>query len=125
VIRLSPENLGELKMNLRMENQCLKVEIVAETPLVRDALMKHADSLKESLARQNITMESFDVSTGSNKYGSASQGQGQGDWRELARQRQSNAWVSAGGYRLDTVPDVPLKPLYHASATHSMVDVHF
>lgn len=127
VIRLSPEHLGELKMNLRMENQCLKVEIVAETPLVRDALMKHSDSLKESLARQNITMESFDVSTGSNRYGSASHGQGQGqsDWRELARQRQSNAWASAGGYRLDTVPDVPPKPLYQASATHSMVDVHF
>jgi flagellar hook-length control protein FliK len=123
VIRLSPENLGELKMSLRMENQCLKVEIVAETSMVRDALMKHSDTLKESLARQNISMESFDVSTGSNRFGSASQGQG--DWRELARQRQSNVWTSAGGYRLDTVPEVPLRPLYQASATHSMVDMHF
>jgi len=123
VIRLSPENLGELKMNLKMENQRLKVEIVAETTMVRDTLMKHSDSLKETLARQNITMESFDVSTGSNRQGATSQGQA--DWRELTRQRQYNAWAPNGGYRLDTVPEMPLRPVYQASTAHSMVDVHF
>jgi flagellar hook-length control protein FliK len=123
VIRLSPENLGELKMNLKMENQRLKVEIVAETTMVRDTLMKHSDSLKETLARQNITMESFDVSTGSNRQGATSQGQA--DWRELARQRQYNAWAPNGGYKLDTVPEMPIRPVYQASTAHSMVDVHF
>jgi flagellar hook-length control protein FliK len=125
VIRLSPENLGELKLNLRMENQCLKVEIVADTPMARDALLKHSDTLKESLARQNITMESFDVSTGGNKFGTASQNQSQGDWRELARQRQYSAWASAGGYNLGDVPDIQQLPVYQASTAHSMVDVHY
>lgn len=123
VIRLSPDNLGELKLNLRMENQCLKVEIVTESSMVRDTLMKHADALKESLARQNITMETFDVSTGSNRQGTASQGQG--DWRELARQRQYNAWAPSGGYKLGDMPDVPQRPQYQASSAHSMVDVHY
>ncbi|NVN89781.1 MAG: flagellar hook-length control protein FliK [Desulfuromonadales bacterium] len=123
VIRLSPENLGELKLNLRMENQCLKVEIVAENSMVRDTLMKHSDTLKETLARQNITMESFDVSTGSNKNGASPHGQG--DWQELTRQQQHAAWNTSRGYRVSETPDVPRTPLYQTSIEHSMVDVHF
>jgi flagellar hook-length control protein FliK len=125
VIRLSPDNLGELKLNLRMENQCLKVEIVAENSAVRDTLMKHADTLKETLSRQNITMETFDVSTGSNKNGFGSNGQSQANWQELARQQQNSAWNASGGYRINDVPEIPQRPLYQASTEHSMVDVHF
>jgi flagellar hook-length control protein FliK len=125
VIRLSPENLGELKLNLRMENQCLKVEIVAESSMVRDALIKHSDTLKESLASQNITMDTFDVSTGNNRNGAASYGQSQADWQELARQRQHGAWQSSGGYRISNATEIPKSQIYLASSEHSMLDVHF
>ncbi len=126
VIRLSPDSLGELKLNLRMENQCLKIEIVAENSMVRDTLIKHSDTLKESLANQNITMETFDVSTGSNRNGASSYGQGQTDWQELARQRQQQATLhSSGGYHLSDTPVIPTKALYLASGEHSMLDVHF
>lgn len=125
VIRLSPENLGELRLNLRMENQCLRVEIVAENSTVRDTLIKHSDTLKESLASQNITMESFDVSTGSNRNGSPSYGQNHAEWQELARQRQDAAWQSSGGYRQTSTPAILKNPVYLASAEHSMLDVHF
>jgi len=123
-IRLSPENLGELKLNLRMENQCLKVEIVAENSTVRDALIKHSDTLKDTLARQNISMETFDVSTGSNGNGSTSYGKG--DWRELARQQQQNmAWNFSGGYRAGDSLENAQSPIYQAPSEHSMLDVHF
>jgi len=125
VIRLSPENLGELKLNLRMENQCLKVEIVAENNQVRDSLIKHSDTLKEALARQNIAMETFDVSTGNGGNGAASYGQDQRGWQELTRQQQNAAWNTSGGYRVSDAPEMPQRPLYQASARHSMVDVHF
>lgn len=125
VIRLSPESLGELKLNLRMENQCLKVEIVAENSMVRDTLIKYSDTLKESLASQNITMETFDVSTGNNRNGAGSYGQNQAGWQELAHQRQQAAWRSSGGYRLSDTPEVPKNPMYLASTEHSMLDVHF
>ncbi|ABL01025.1 flagellar hook-length control protein FliK [Pelobacter propionicus] len=126
VIRLSPDNLGELKLNLRMENQCLKIEIVAENSMVRDTLIKHSDTLKESLANQNITMETFDVSTGSNRNGAPSYGQGQTDWQGLARQRQQQAALhSSGGYHQSDTPVFPNKAVYLASEEHSMLDVHF
>ena len=123
VIRLSPENLGELKLNLRMENQFLRVEIVAENSMVRDTLIKHSDALKETLARQNITMESFDVSTGSNKSGTSPQGHG--EWQELTRQQQHAAWNASRGYRVSETTELSRAPLYQVSSEHSMVDVHF
>ncbi|MBC7964090.1 MAG: flagellar hook-length control protein FliK, partial [Steroidobacteraceae bacterium] len=93
-LTLSPENLGELKMNLNLQGQRLSVEIVTENRAVRDAILQHSDSLKESLARQNISVESFDVTTGGK--GSGNQGQNQNAWRELAKQQQN--WATPHGY---------------------------
>lgn len=120
VIRLTPEDLGELKVNLRMDNNCLKVEIVAETSTVRDTLLRHSETLRETLARQNITMDTFDVSTGGNRNGSPQQGRD--EWQELQRHA---AWNGSGGYRPDTAPEQPRRPVYLTAAEHSMVDVHF
>jgi len=123
VIRLTPENLGELKLNLRMDGQRLNVEIVTENRAVKDMILQHSDSLKESLARQNISMESFNVTTGGNGGGAA--GRGHDDWRELARQRQDNAWMPAGGYRLQASVPTSALPAYLAKSASSMVDLHF
>ncbi|MBI2354699.1 MAG: flagellar hook-length control protein FliK [Deltaproteobacteria bacterium] len=123
VIRLSPEHLGDLTLNMRMENQRLSVEILTDNRMVRDALLQNSDTLKDSLAKQNIKMDSFDVSTGGNNGGSA--GRDQGDWRELARQRQNNAWMPAGGYRLPDRAAISTPPAYLAKSTHKMVDLHF
>jgi flagellar hook-length control protein FliK len=122
VLRLSPEHLGELKVNLNLEGQRLKVEIVAENRMVRDSLMQHTDSLKESLSRQNIKMDSFEVTTGGN--GSADSGRGQGEWRELAQRRQQNAWMPDGGYRM-AKQAVPAAAAYLARSEHTMVDLHY
>jgi hypothetical protein len=125
VLRLSPENLGDLKLNLSMDGQRLKVEIVAENHMVRDALLQNADSLKESLARQNIRMDSFDVTTGGRGAGNPGQGQQQSDWRGLAQQKQQSALMSSGGYRLPDATTVPSKLAYQTPSQHAMVDLHF
>lgn len=84
-LRLSPEHLGNLQLNLRMEDQQVRVEIVAEHRAVREALLQQVDQLKEVLSRQNIKMESFDVTTANN--GGLTQQQ-QGDWRQAASERR-------------------------------------
>lgn len=83
-LKLSPDHLGELQVNLRMDNQQVRVEIVAEHRSVREALLQQVDQLKESLSRQNIKMESFDVTTANNG-GLMQQG---GDWRQAASERR-------------------------------------
>ncbi len=64
VLRLHPEELGALRIDVKMDDQRLRLHIVAENPTVRDALVANMDSLKESLSKQQIVMERFDVATG-------------------------------------------------------------
>src|SRR6185369_9921218 len=121
-MRLSPEHLGELTINFKMENQQLKVEIVAANRGVRDALMQQADNLKESLSRQNITMESFDVVTSGGQRGFEQNDRG---WKQLAQQ-QFMAGTSSGGYRY-RAPEVDevAVPRYGMQKQYAIVDVHY
>lgn len=63
-MKLHPEELGELKINLRMDDMRVKVEIVAQNQVVKDTIMQNVDNLREMLSRQNITIDRFDVSAG-------------------------------------------------------------
>lgn len=122
-LTLSPDTLGELKMNLNLQGQKLSVEIITENRTVRDAIVLHTDALKESLARQNITMESFDVTTGGK--GSGNQGQNQNAWRELAKQQnQQQLWASPRGYQTAQA-DLPSSQLYQRQQGETMLDIHY
>ena len=123
-LTLSPDSLGELKMNLNLHGQKLSVEIVTENKVVRDSIVQHADALKDSLGRQNITMESFDVTTGGK--GSGYQGQNQNAWRELAKQQQQQQfWSSTRGYQTAQA-DLPAgNAAYMKQQGHSMLDIHY
>ena len=63
-MKLNPGELGELKINMRMEDMRLKVDIVAQNQMVKDTIMQNVDSLRDMMSRQNITIDRFDVSTG-------------------------------------------------------------
>lgn len=63
-LKLSPEELGNLQITVNLDEGRLKVEIVAENATVKEALMGNLESLKETLLRQNLRMERFDVATG-------------------------------------------------------------
>ena len=124
-LTLSPDSLGELKMSLNLQGQKLSVEIVTENLVVRDAIVLHTAALKESLARQNITMESFDVTTGGQ--GSGNQGQNQNAWRELAKQQQQQqqAWIPQRGYQTAQA-DLPSgRTAYQRQQGETMLDIHY
>ena len=125
VFRLSPENLGEIKVHLRLEDQRLRVEIVAENRVAREGLIQHMDSLKESLSRHNISMDKFTVTSGESQANGQGGSGAQNEWRELARNRQSQQWMTSGGYRIPTDEPVPLRQGYLGGREHSMLDVHF
>lgn len=123
-LTLSPENLGELKMSLNLQGQRLSVEILAENRLVRDAILQHSDSLKESLARQNIAVESFDVTA--NGRGSGNSGHNQDAWKELARQKQQqHFWTSNSGYHPAPLESQTNPLAYRAGNEQAMLDIHY
>jgi len=123
-IRLSPEHLGDIRVTFRLEDRNLKVEIVTDNRFAKESLLQHADSLKESLARQNISMDKFEVSTGGGNSGNQGNN-AQGEWRELARNRQSQQWLASGGYRTPPAGENHSKPVYFAGTEHARLDLHF
>ncbi|MBT1071946.1 flagellar hook-length control protein FliK [Pelotalea chapellei] len=125
VFRLSPENMGEIKVHLRLEDQRLRVEIVAENRMAREGLLQHVDSLKESLSRQNISMDKFSVTSGESQANSQGGNNAQGEWRELVKNRQSQQWLNSGGYRLPSEEVLPTRQVYQGRTEHAMLDVHF
>lgn len=60
-LRLSPPELGALRIELTVEGGGLSARIEAETPRARSLLMEQLGTLKERLAEQNIRVEQFDV----------------------------------------------------------------
>lgn len=94
VLRLHPEELGSLRIDVKLDDQRLRLHIVAENPVVREALAANLDSLKEALSRQQIVMERFDVTTG----------QGQ-DQQQLFREHRQQVQDGQGNRQGRTVTD--------------------
>ena len=121
-LKLSPENLGNLQLNLRMDDNRLKLEIVTETRGVRDALLQQADELKETLARQNIKVDSFSVTTGN---GQQSQQQS-ADWHQMTQeQRQYQPQYASLRTKGGAGEGVDTAMKYFVPQYQSTIDVRF
>ncbi len=117
-IRLAPAELGELRINVRVVDQQVRVEVVAANSQVREILLSNQDSLKENFSRQNLTMTGFDVSTGT--------GQGQEQlFREGREAGQQGGFRTT--YRQGTVEDetmaVQETGYYYTDRRDSILDV--
>jgi flagellar hook-length control protein FliK len=122
-LKLSPEHLGNVQLNLRMEDQGLKLEIIAEQRGVREALLRQGDELKETLARQNIRVDSFEVSTGN--LGGQNQQQ-QREWRQMnPEQRMYHAQYASAARGGSAAQESSSGVLYFAPQYQSTIDVRF
>ncbi|MEA5114718.1 MAG: flagellar hook-length control protein FliK [Geobacteraceae bacterium] len=101
-LRLNPRELGDLTIDIRMENQKVAIDVTAQNPVVKEALMQHLDTLKETLTRQNITMERFDVSTGTGQGADHSSRQE----RQPAQQQTNGTAFPFDGYYLEETAQV-------------------
>ena len=60
-IRLSPPELGSLKLQVKLTDGVLSARLEAETPQARQVIAESLPQLRERLAEQNIRVERFDV----------------------------------------------------------------
>jgi flagellar hook-length control protein FliK len=60
-LRLSPPELGTIRLELSIENGAMTAALETENPVARQVLLDHLPSLRERLAEQNIRIERFDV----------------------------------------------------------------
>ncbi|OGU05454.1 MAG: hypothetical protein A2075_14975 [Geobacteraceae bacterium GWC2_58_44] len=114
-ITLNPGELGELKIQVRMEDNRLRVEVQADNRMVKDLLMSNLDSLKEALSGKNFTMEGFDVSTGGGFNSPLSEERGN------PRQQSGFRSARAGGYATQDERRVN----YLTADVNNLLDVRF
>jgi flagellar hook-length control protein FliK len=60
-IRLNPESLGRLTMNLRVVNNSVEANLVVESDQVRKMILNEIESLRNELKGHGIQVESFSV----------------------------------------------------------------
>ncbi len=60
-LRLSPPELGSLKLNVTVNGGVLNAQVEAETVQARDMLLENLPALRERLAEHNIKIDQFDV----------------------------------------------------------------
>ena len=65
-LQLKPPELGRLIMKIDNLGDSLKVSIITENHAAKDIIASHENSLKAALAGSGISIETFDVSMGSN-----------------------------------------------------------
>jgi flagellar hook-length control protein FliK len=60
-LRLSPPELGSLRLDVSIHQGVLTAQVEAETPQARLLLLEHLPALRERLQEQNIKIERFSV----------------------------------------------------------------
>jgi flagellar hook-length control protein FliK len=74
-VRLSPPELGNLRIELAVQNGVMHAKLEAETPAARNALLDNLPALRDRLAQQDIRVEKFEVDIRRDTGGSAGGGQ--------------------------------------------------
>ena len=60
-LRLSPPELGSLRVDILVRNGMMSARVEAENPTARNLLLDNLPVLRDRLAQQNIKIEQFDV----------------------------------------------------------------
>jgi flagellar hook-length control protein FliK len=60
-LRLSPPELGSLKLDINVQNGNMTAHVQADTSAARDLLLQNLPALRDRLLQQNIKIESFQV----------------------------------------------------------------
>jgi flagellar hook-length control protein FliK len=60
-LRLSPPELGSMKLELTVRDGLMTAHVQAETDTARNLLLDHLPQLRERLADHNIKIDQFDV----------------------------------------------------------------
>jgi flagellar hook-length control protein FliK len=89
-IRLSPPELGSLRLEARVVDGVLTARMQAETPEAQTTILENLSALRERLAEQGVRIERFDVDL-MNRQGGQSPHEPFGERRDMPRLARSTA----------------------------------
>ena len=89
-LQLTPQNLGRLSISMVVKESTVTASIVAENPMVKEALETQISQLRENLAAQGLTLGSLDVTTEQDRKGTGPGDRGRGS-RSTAKKASTDA----------------------------------
>jgi flagellar hook-length control protein FliK len=101
-LRLSPPELGSLKLEVRMESGVMTARLEVETVAAQQALTDNLGTLRQRLAEQNIRVEQFSVDLTERDQGNSSNPQHSPFAQEERRAAQRSAGSSSQGNKSST-----------------------
>lgn len=115
-LRLQPEHLGEVALQLTVTGNSISANVVAQSASVRDALLSNQSQLMRSLAESGLSLGSFSVNVSG---GNAGQG---GDEQTQHRSAgfKLGGWQAAFGNDDATAPEMRFGPAL-MTGTQSLV----
>ena len=90
-LRLSPPELGSLRLDIKVQAGTLSAHIEADTPLARSVLLDNLPVLRQRLAEQNIRVDQFDVDLTDRQSGGAADNAADDGDRPSQRTREGAA----------------------------------
>lgn len=101
-MRLSPPELGSLKIEIAVRNGVLSANLEAETPDARRVLLDNLPALRQRLAEQDIRIEKFEVDIRQD----GGQQQGQAEAQQQQAEEQTQRAVARNRIRTTPAGDV-------------------
>ena len=103
VIRLKPEYLGNVHLQVLTENHQVSVRMTAESHAVKEIVQQNIQHLRMELQHHGLEIQKFDVFVGHDSQGWAGS-QDQTGFRQALRQRQQRMGVNKKATGLDSTP---------------------
>lgn len=120
-VRLSPPDLGSVKIELAVQNGVLSAKLEAETPAARNLLLDSLPALRERLAQQDIRVEKFDVDVRRDGGGNDGGGQAEDRTADQSGERQSGRQRTAA--RAVALPAASPRHLAASSSAAAGLDI--
>ncbi|MEX2308482.1 MAG: flagellar hook-length control protein FliK [Pirellulales bacterium] len=115
-LRLSPPELGSLRLELTVKEGVMTAALETETASARRVLLDHLPALRDRLAEQNIRVERFDVDV-------RREGGGQADNRAAQHQQQQRQPDQSAPRRPSiTQPRISERPLHEAAVIQNRIN---
>ena len=121
-LRLSPPELGALRLELTVQDGVMTARLEADSATARQVLLDHLPVLRDRLAEQNIRIERFDVDV--RQEGSGSQADARASQHERQQQQPHDASPRHAANRPHVKESAPQKaPPPNATTTDTCINV--
>jgi flagellar hook-length control protein FliK len=88
-LKLYPQELGELRMELKVEQDNVKAHIIVQSPQAQEMIDRHMPKLREALEQQGMHLQQIEVTVAAQDNGNGERFQDSSAWQQTGRSATS------------------------------------